>query len=161
MLTHFPENVWDMNVASEDILKTMGGSRDEVWRRFRDLFNGKKEKWAINKFKPYKSPDQTGYSLLFFKKQSKYCRTKLPSIVLLCRSSYTLGYLRKPWRDVKVVYKPKDPEQPISLTYFLFENHEKVDRPAHKVEVPSKAPLCMKCRLPTTQVNQQYRLVII
>jgi hypothetical protein len=34
----------------------MDGSRDEAWRRFRDLFKGKKVKWAIHKFKPYKSP---------------------------------------------------------------------------------------------------------
>jgi hypothetical protein len=31
MLTHFPESciVWDTNVASEEILKTMDGSTDE------------------------------------------------------------------------------------------------------------------------------------
>jgi hypothetical protein len=35
MLIHFSENriVWDTNVASEDILKTMDGSKDEAWRK--------------------------------------------------------------------------------------------------------------------------------
>jgi intergrase/recombinase len=37
MLSHF---VRDPNVASEDILKTMDGSRDEAWRRSRDLLKG-------------------------------------------------------------------------------------------------------------------------
>jgi hypothetical protein len=36
------------------------GSRDEAWRRSRDLFKGKKVKWAINKFKLYKSPRPDG-----------------------------------------------------------------------------------------------------
>jgi hypothetical protein len=31
----------------------MDGSWDVAWRRSRDLFKGKKVKWAINKFKPY------------------------------------------------------------------------------------------------------------
>jgi hypothetical protein len=34
----------DTNVASENVLKTMDGSRDEAWRRPRDLFKGKKVK---------------------------------------------------------------------------------------------------------------------
>jgi hypothetical protein len=38
----------------------MDCSRDEAWRRFRDLFKGKKVKWAIHKFKPYKSPGPDG-----------------------------------------------------------------------------------------------------
>jgi hypothetical protein len=47
MLTHFPESqiVRIMNVASEDILKTMDGCRDETWRRSRDLFKDRKMKW--------------------------------------------------------------------------------------------------------------------
>jgi hypothetical protein len=117
MLTHFPESriVRDPNVASEDILKTMDGSRDEAWRRFRDLFNGNKVKWAINKFKLYKSPgsDEILPALL-----QKGIKVLPPSIVLLCRASYTLGYLPKAWQGVKVVYIPKagtkDSEQPKS-----------------------------------------------
>jgi hypothetical protein len=40
MLIHFLESriVRDTNEASEDILKTMDGSRDKAWRRSRDLF---------------------------------------------------------------------------------------------------------------------------
>jgi hypothetical protein len=38
----------------------MDGSRDEAWRRFRDLFKDNKVKWAINIFKPYKSPGPDG-----------------------------------------------------------------------------------------------------
>jgi hypothetical protein len=72
----------------------------------RDLFKGNKVKWAINKFKPYKSPRPEGVLPVLL----------LPSMVLLCRDSYTLGYLPKAWRGVKVVYIPKagtkDPEQP-------------------------------------------------
>jgi hypothetical protein len=65
----------------------------------------------------------------------KGIKVLLPSIVLLCRASYTLGYLTKTWRGVKVVYIPKagtkDPEQPksyrpISLTSFLLKIMEKL-----------------------------------
>jgi hypothetical protein len=59
-------------------------------------------KWAISKFKPYKS-DNVVQVLL-----QKSLKT-LPTLVLL------IGYLSKVWRGVKVVYKPKagnkDPEQ--------------------------------------------------
>jgi hypothetical protein len=50
----------ETSVALEDILKTMDGSREEAWRKSMDLFRGKKVKWAINKFKPCKSPGPDG-----------------------------------------------------------------------------------------------------
>jgi hypothetical protein len=82
MLTHFPEShiVRDTNVASENILKTIDGSRDEAWRKSRYLFKGKKVEWAINKFKPYKSPGPDGILSALFQKGIK---ALLPSIVLL------------------------------------------------------------------------------
>jgi hypothetical protein len=134
MLTHFPETriVRDPNVASEDILKTMDGSSDEAWRGSRDLFKGNKVKWAIIKFKLYKSPGPDGILPALLQKGIKVL---LPSIVLLCRASYTLGYLPKAWRGVKAVYIPKagtkDPEQPksyrpISLTSFFLKTVEKL-----------------------------------
>jgi ribosomal protein L30/L7E len=68
MLTHFPESciVRDTNESSKDIIKTMDGSRDEAWRRSKDLFKGKKVKWAVNKFKLYKSPG-------LLQNESKHC----------------------------------------------------------------------------------------
>jgi hypothetical protein len=81
-----------LNVASEDILKTIYVSRDEAWRKYKDLFKGKKVKWAINKFKPYKSPEPDGILPDLLQKGIK---ALLPSIVLLCRASDTLGYLPK------------------------------------------------------------------
>jgi hypothetical protein len=83
----------------EDILKTMDGSRDEAWWKSRDLFKGKKVKWAINKFKPCKSTGPDGILPTLLQKGIK---TSLPSIVLLCRASYTLGYLPKAWRGVRL-----------------------------------------------------------
>jgi Reverse transcriptase (RNA-dependent DNA polymerase) len=79
--------------------------------------------------------------------------------VLLCRASYTLGYLPKAWRGVKVVYIPKagtkDPEQfksytHISLTSFLLKTMEKlidlhirskylVRHPLHKMQFAYQA----------------------
>jgi hypothetical protein len=80
----------DTNVASEDILKTMDSSRDEAWRRSRDLFKGKKVKWAINKFKPDKSPGPDGILPALLQKRIK---ALLPSIVLLCiYGLYTKGW---------------------------------------------------------------------
>jgi hypothetical protein len=93
-LTHFPENriVRDPNVDSEDILKTMDRSDDEAWRTSRDLCKGNKVKWAINKLKAYKSPGPDGILPAFLQKGIKVL---LPSIVLLRRASYMLGYLPK------------------------------------------------------------------
>jgi hypothetical protein len=52
-VTYFPESCieWDTSVASEDTFKTMDGSRNEAWRRSRDLFKGKK----VKKDTPYSS----------------------------------------------------------------------------------------------------------
>jgi hypothetical protein len=57
MLTHFPESriVRDSNGASEDILKTMDGSQERHGEDTGTYSKGKKVKWAIHKFKPYKS----------------------------------------------------------------------------------------------------------
>ena len=70
--------------------------------------------YNINNFKPYKSPgpDQILPALL-----QRGMKILLPTLVLLFRASYTLGYLPKAWRNVRVVYIPKagkDPEQPKS-----------------------------------------------
>jgi hypothetical protein len=146
MLTHFPERriARDKNVASEDTFKTMYGGSDEAWKRSRDLFKGKKMKWAINKFKSYMSPRPDRILPTLFQKGIK---ALLPSIVLLCRASYTLGYLSKAWRGVKMVYIPKAGSRILKAyiiyTYqnniFTVENHGEVDRSAYKLEVPSKA----------------------
>jgi hypothetical protein len=76
------------------------------------MFDCKKVKWTINSFKPHKSPgpDQIFPALL-----QKGLKTLLPTLVLMFRTSYALGYLPEAWREVKVVYIPKagkkDPEQ--------------------------------------------------
>jgi hypothetical protein len=94
MLTHFPESriVRDTNVASENILKTMDGSRIEAWRRSRDLFRDRKLKWAINKFKSYKSPGPDGILPALLQKGIK---ALLPSIECYVRLAIRLDtYLK-------------------------------------------------------------------
>jgi Reverse transcriptase (RNA-dependent DNA polymerase) len=93
--------------------------------------NGKKVKWVINNFKPYKSPgsDQIVQAL-----PQRGIKILLPTLVLLFRASNSLGYLPKAWRNARVVYiakAGKDPEQPIlyrpiSLTSFLLKTPEKL-----------------------------------
>jgi hypothetical protein len=77
------------------------------------------------KYKPYKSPAML-----------QKCKKKLlPTLVLVFRASFALGYLPKAWREVEVVYISKtgnkDPEQlqsyrPKSLTSFLLKSMEKL-----------------------------------
>jgi hypothetical protein len=89
------------------------------------MFDCKKVKWAINKFKPHKSP---GPHKIFPVLLQRGLKTLLPTLVLSFRTSYAQEYLPKAWREVKVVYIPKagekDPEQPksfrpINLTSFI------------------------------------------
>jgi Reverse transcriptase (RNA-dependent DNA polymerase) len=118
-------------MTGSDDLKVMDSSRQVTWRASEGLINGKKVKWAINNFKPYKSPgsDQIVQAL-----PQRGIKILLPTLVLLFRASYSLGYQPKAWRNARVVYIPKagkDSEQPksyrpISLTSFLLKTLEKL-----------------------------------
>jgi Reverse transcriptase (RNA-dependent DNA polymerase) len=133
MMTHFPESLIVSETDSVQIEepKVMDSS-SAAWKRSKGMFDCKKVKWAINSFQPHKSPgpDQIFPALL-----QRGLKTQLPTLVLMFRTSYALGYLPKAWREVKVVYIPKagkkDPEQPksyrpISLTSFILKTMEKL-----------------------------------
>jgi hypothetical protein len=51
-ITYFMINFYSLNYFWGD-----HHSRSNAWSRFKELFDGKKVKWAINQFKPYKSPE--------------------------------------------------------------------------------------------------------
>jgi hypothetical protein len=127
MMIHFPESHIVRGYPQKPCM-VVGTRPGEP----RDLLKGKNGEWAINKFKPYKSPGPDGILPALLQKG---INALLPSTVLLCRASYTLRYLPKAWRGVKVVYVPKawtkDPKQPksyrpISLIPFLLKTMEKL-----------------------------------
>jgi hypothetical protein len=76
------------DAETEDPMQ-MISSRSNAWRRSKKLFDGKKVTWAINQFKAYKSPgpDQIVPDML-----QKGIEILLPTLLLVFRASYALGY---------------------------------------------------------------------
>jgi ribonuclease HI len=133
MKTHFPEShTVDANPTNGEEPIRFDDDKGAAWRKSKKIFTRTKVKWAINKFKPYKSPGPDQISPIFLQKG---IGTILPTLVQLFRTSYTLGYLPVAWRRVRVVFIPKagrrDAEQPksyrpISLTSFLLKTMERI-----------------------------------
>lgn len=151
MKTHFPGSqvIRDTSQShSSEPIKM--NNRSDALSKAKELFDSTRVKWAINKFKPYKSPgpDQIAPVLL-----QKGIQVILPTLIHLFKASYALGYLPMAWRKVKVVFIPKagkkDPEQPksyrpISLTSFLLKTMEKLIDLHIRVNHLSRQPLHCK-----------------
>lgn len=129
LLTHFP--------GSEETCQTPCAplaakpSRDD-WKNAIEIGTEEQIKWAINSFKPFKSPgpDQIIPALL-----QAGLDALMPYLIRIFRSSIATGYIPSTWRRARVVFIPKvggkDPTQaksyrPISLTSFLLKTQEKL-----------------------------------
>ena len=113
----------------------------------RSIFSPNKIRWAIESFKPYKSPGGDG---IFPALLQQCIEDILPHLGRVFISSFTFGYIPKPWRKVNVVFIPKagkrsaaDPKsyRPISLSSFLLKSMEKVLDLHIRSELEIKAPL--------------------
>ena len=89
-------------------------------------------KWAINSFKPYKSPGPDKILPVMLQK-SENSIINLP--ITLFRASLRLKYIPKSWRKVKVIFIPKPGKldyslagsfRPIILTSFMLKALEKL-----------------------------------
>jgi ribonuclease HI len=104
----------------------------EDWTLARRVVTVANTKWAINKFKPFKSPGGDG---IFPALLQKGPETLYPILCDLFRASLALGYVPQPWRVSRVVFIPKrgrasysDPRafRPISLSSFLLKTLERL-----------------------------------
>ena len=88
--------------------------------------------WAINSFKPFKSPGKDGIYPVVLQKSSHIIVEPLKQIF---RAVLALGYIPRAWRDVVVLFIPKPGRstydragsyRPISLTSFLLKTLERM-----------------------------------
>ena len=129
--THFPEsqvNSYDQNHLKVSVRENSSAN----WELSLRLFSDDKVKWAVNTFKPFKSPGVDG---IFPALLQKGIDVLLPYLQTLFVYSHCWGHIVETWRDVKVVYIPKAGKRPsdeaksyrpISLTSFLLKTMERV-----------------------------------
>ena len=68
------------------------------------IVTGEKAKFAVDQFKPYKTPGGEGvYPILL----QQGWETLEPVFLLICRASIKLGYIPKIWRESRGVFIPK------------------------------------------------------
>ena len=144
--THFPRAVLTVDGGRTaeiiDSPRTDLESCDEATTNLRDklskeIFQNHWIKWAVNSFKPYKSPGPDGVFPALLQKglDTSSLVEKLKGIF---QASFTLGYIPTRWREIKVVFIPKagrasytQPKafRPISLMSFLLKTMERlIDR---------------------------------
>jgi ribonuclease HI len=127
---HFPEAQSFVD-AVEDLSEEILTNSDIADR----IVTTKRLKWAINQFKPFKSPGKDGiYPFLL----QEGVDIILPTLKCLFKASISSGFIPKAWRGVKVTFIPKPGRasyveaksfRPISLMSFILKTIEKlVDR---------------------------------
>lgn len=133
MSTHFPESTErgdDAATWTEEGLRCRP-SRESV-QLARRMFNQSSIRWALGTFEPLKAAGPDGILPIFLQKAAD---TIMAELINLLRASFTLGYIPRSWRKVKVIFIPKagrsDPTmpktfRPISLTVTLLKLMEKI-----------------------------------
>lgn len=142
--THFPgSRIFLGNKPNQDVSAPRRGARKIAAK----LFTKERIRWAIESFKPYKSPGGDGiYPVLL----QRGLQVILPDLVDLFRRSFTWGYIPDCWRDVRVSFIPKAGKRPgtdaksfrpISLSSFLLKAMEKIIDQDIRAGLLSKFPL--------------------
>ena len=100
--------------------------------------------WAINSFKPFKSPGPDGISPAHLQHAGSIATNWLQAIFL---EVFKTGYIPDPWRLSKIVFIPKagkashvSPKdfRPISLTSFLLKTFERILSLYLRVSIPTE-----------------------
>lgn len=149
--THFPDSTTFVNVE-EDLSETITGSSSIA----DEIVTKKRLRWAIDSFKPYKSPGRDGiYPFLL----QEGIESLEPLLIKLFRASITSGHIPKIWRGVRVTFIPKAGRasfteaksfRPISLMSFILKVLERlidryirenalVTKPLHKYQYAYQA----------------------
>lgn len=104
----------------------------EAYKRAMEIFTPGEIHWAINSFGPFKSPGGDGVYPIFLQRGLYILE---PFLIKLFRASFSLEYIPRCWREVRVIFIPKTgnkpPEdirsyRPISLTSFILKTMEKI-----------------------------------
>ena len=132
---HFPDSV-EMNSLTYDReqpnLEQGHKTCREDWHLARKVINTIKIKWAIDTFKPFKSPGIDGVIPVLLQKGIDLLVIPLCHIFRAC---IALGYIPVAWREVRVVFIPKPGRsnyteakayRPISLSSFVLKTLEKI-----------------------------------
>lgn len=131
METHFPgcEDVRTTEPSAPNALNR-NNSREDI--ELNDIITEEKVLWAINSFKPYKSP---GPDRIIPAMMQHSSTVTIPWLVKIFKGCLLLGYIPTAWREVKVVYIPKAGKpshctakdfRPISLSSFLLKTLERL-----------------------------------
>lgn len=101
------------------------------WKLASEIITAERVSWAINTFRPFKSPGKDGIFPALLQKGEKEL---LPYLINIYRCSLALKYIPENWRGAKIIFLPKmgkkditDPKsyRPISLTSFFLKTLEK------------------------------------
>ncbi|CAA9998748.1 unnamed protein product [Nesidiocoris tenuis] len=131
METHFPgSTVLPSGVSTPESDFSIPHRRE--LGRSRTIFTPERVKWAINSFKPFKSPGGDG---VFPALLQRGLEVLSPLLIRLFCASYAMAYIPRAWRRVRVVFIPKAGGQPrssakgyrpISLMSFVLKTMEKI-----------------------------------
>ena len=130
--THFPGCCIGSIAESQSVTSSQNSwVTNRVFSRSGVIFDKQKVRWAVNSFKPFKSPGCDGIIPAMIQQSLE---TILDPLIDLFRASYCLSYIPKAWRKVRVVFIPKlgKPSEtpksyrPISLTSTLLKVMERL-----------------------------------
>ena len=102
------------------------------WNFAMTIVTDRRLEWAIDSFKPYKSPGDDGIYPIVMQKASNLIRKPLKRIL---QAILALGYIPKSWSKVLVIFIPKPGRptydqassyRPISLTSFVLKTLERM-----------------------------------
>lgn len=108
-----------------------------------DFFNIEKVKWAINSFKPFKSPGLDGIYPALMQNADIGLINRLQTLFVACLK---LSYVPSSWQESKVIFIPKPGKKnyesvksyrPISLTSFLLKSMERLVELALRKKIPN------------------------
>lgn len=133
MSTHFPGSIdYNDNDTYPSQRSQVFGVENSCSPNISEIFSENKLEWAINSFKPYKSPGPDGIIPAMLQNSSKKI---IPWLTVIFKRSLELGYIPKKWRNVNVVFIPKAGKpshitakdfRPISLSSFLLKTMERL-----------------------------------
>lgn len=146
--THFPGSRISDNQQNNYLPIRARQSSNRLARQIAGkLFTDQTIKWAIESFKPFKSPGVDGIFPALLQKGIDYL---LPHIKKIFKSSFIMGHIPENWTKVKVVFIPKagrrpsyEPKsyRPISLSSFFLKAMEKIVDHHIRSEYISQTPL--------------------
>ncbi|XP_063838175.1 uncharacterized protein LOC135087307 [Ostrinia nubilalis] len=130
--SHFPGSYQINTQSNTQRNDELHRAKCSDWNKASNIFRPNQIRWALEKFKPFKSAGEDG---IFPALLQKGTNLLLPHLVKIFRASYAWGIIPEPWNWVKVRFIPKTGKRdysqpksfrPISLTSFLMKAMERI-----------------------------------